>query len=432
MRTVTLALCLLLGAGATRSQTHGSGDLLSHIDSLIAAIPSGTGSGEYQPPSTAERSDWEAMIGHILNEDYSVADSLAGILGYHLLAFQNTGTPSQGRHYILEKSQTSSSYWGTYIINPSPLRPDLMIMCPHPLYDRYTGRQGAYVYAAVAARMLAISGAHRCNSPLFSPCSGTTTACSSTSESYRISDLAHVTDGIFQTTTAAVMAFNDSTIQIQLHGFSKTATDPDIIMSNGTSLAPPAGQDYLVSLRDNLTVVDPTLTFKVGHLDTDWTRLLGTTNVQGRLINGSPAPCTLSASSATGGFLHLEQMYSGLRDTPQGWDKMATAIAMTFPPTATDVVTRSYHVPLAFAVRPNFPNPFNPATTITVELPQARHITITIVDILGRSVAILLDEERPAGTIQVRWDANAHPSGPYFCLVQAGEWRAVSRLMLLK
>jgi len=233
-------------------------------------------------------------------------------------------------------------------------------------------------------------------------------------------------------TTEAVLALIDSAIEIQLHGFSKTATDPDIIMSNGTSFAPPPGQDHLVALRNNLAAVDPTLTFKVGHLDTDWTRLLGTTNVQGRLINGSPAPCTLAASSATGRFLHLEQKYSGLRDNEEGWDKMASAVAMTFPQTPTDVRTGDRGVPIAFRVYQNYPNPFNPSTTIELELPESRHTTITVLDLLGRSVALLLDEERAAGTTRVRWDATGYPSGPYFCLVRAGEWRAMLRLMLVK
>ncbi|MGB2958844.1 MAG: T9SS type A sorting domain-containing protein, partial [Bacteroidota bacterium] len=332
----------------------------------------------------------------------------------------------------LERTQASSSFWGIYVVNPSPLRPNLMIMCPHTLHDRNTGRQGAYVYAAVAPRMLGINGAHRCNSSLFSPCSGTTTVCSDSSQSYRTSDQAHVTDGLFQATTEAMLAFTDSTIQIQLHGFSKNATDPDIIMSNGTSFAPPPGQDYLAALRDNLTVVDPTLTFKVGHLDTGWTRLLGTTNVQGRLINGSPAPCTLWASSATGHFFHIEQKYSGLRDSQEGWEKMASAITLTFPQTPTDVRTGDQPVPTAFHVHQNYPNPFNPTTTIELELPEARHTSITVVDLLGRRIALLLDESRAAGTTRVRWDATAYPSGSYFCLVRAGEWRAMLRLMLVK
>jgi hypothetical protein len=89
-------------------------------------------------------------------------------------------------------------------------------------------------------------------------------------------------------------------------------------------------------------------------------------------------------------------------------------------------------LPAAFRVHQNFPNPFNPITTIELELPEGRHTSITVVDLLGRRVAVLLDEDRPAGTTRVRWDATAYPSGPYFCLVQAGEWRAMLRLMLVK
>ena len=432
MRTLIVLLGVLIGAPVAESQTAVSGDLLAHIDSLITAIPSGTGTDQYQVPPPAARSTWGTIITRVLAGEPAAADSLAATIGYQLLAFENTASPSTGLHYILEKTRGSSNHWGFYLINPSPLRPDLMIMCPHPLYDRNTALQGGRVYAEAGPRAFGVSGAHRCNSTLFSPCSGTTTACGGSSESYRLSDQAHTVDGVFQATTAALLAFNDSTIQVQLHGFSKTSTDPDIIMSNGTSKTPPAGQDYLLALRDALTVVDPTLTFKVGHLDTDWTRLLGTTNVQGRLINGSPSPCSVSASAATGRFLHLEQKYSGLRDSETGWQKMATAVTMAFPATATAIRNTSGLAPSAFLVHQNYPNPFNPTTTIVVELPEARHMTVTILDLLGREVAVLLAEPRPAGATRLRWDAGAQPSGPYFCVVNAGAWRDVVRLMLVK
>jgi len=432
MRTLTLAGCILLASGVLLSQTPTSGDLRSHIDSLLSTLPSANGGDQYQSPSAADRSTWGTLIGSLLQGTPGTADSLATTFGYRLLAFENTSPPSSGLHYILEPAPGASNYWGIYVLNPAPRRPDLMIMCPHPLYDRNTGKQGTHVYLEVGPRILGISGTHRCNSSLLTPCSGTTTACNSTSERYRMSDQAHTVDGMFQATTAALLGANDSAIQVQLHGFARTATDPHIIMSNGTADSPPALQDYLLALRDNLLVVDPTLTFKIGHVDTDWTRLLGTTNVQGRLINGSPSPCTFSASSAGGRFLHLEQQYDGLRDGQTGWEKMATAIALTFPDKPTAVAREPLGRPRALRVGPNYPNPFNPSTTIEVELPEAGHATITIIDLLGRTVATLFDGEYPAGTMHLQWDANGRASGSYLCLVRAGGERAMLRLMLMK
>ncbi|KAB2847050.1 MAG: T9SS type A sorting domain-containing protein, partial [Melioribacteraceae bacterium] len=88
--------------------------------------------------------------------------------------------------------------------------------------------------------------------------------------------------------------------------------------------------DYLSTLKTNLLNEDNTLTFKIAHIDTEWTELIATTNTQGRLINGSPNPCNQSSSSNTGRFLHIEQAYDGLRNSESNWNKLSNAIAATF------------------------------------------------------------------------------------------------------
>ena len=92
----------------------------------------------------------------------------------------------------------------------------------------------------------------------------------------------------------------------------------------------------MCNFKNNLSLVDATLTFKIAHIDIGWTKLTGTTNTQGRLINGVSSPCNTSASTANGRFLHVEQKYTGLRDSQAGWQKIATAIANTFPVTARE------------------------------------------------------------------------------------------------
>ena len=118
-------------------------------------------------------------------------------------------------------------------------------------------------------------------------------------------------------------------IFIQLHGFTKVGSDPDVIMSNGVQNDQPP-IDYLDALRTNLLSEDASLTFKIAHLDLAWDRLLGTTNTQGRFINGSGDPCETSAVDNTGRFLHLEQAKPKLREFSMDWPKMANAIAATF------------------------------------------------------------------------------------------------------
>jgi len=61
-------------------------------------------------------------------------------------------------------------------------------------------------------------------------------------------------------------------------------------------------------------------------------------------------------------------------------------------------------LPEKFALRNNYPNPFNPRTTIAFDLPEESHVTLTIYDIMGREIVRLLDENQPAGFRHVIWD----------------------------
>jgi hypothetical protein len=80
----------------------------------------------------------------------------------------------------------------------------------------------------------------------------------------------------------------------------------------------------------------------------------------------------------------------------------------------------------------NFPNPFNPSTTISFELAQPTFVTVAVYDLLGRTVATLVDEERDAGAYAVRFDASNQPSGLYFCRITAGDAVETRTMMLMK
>lgn len=434
----SLVGCVLSGlllCSTAAAQPSVSLDLTAHVDSIIAGMPSGNGTNTYQAPSSSQQSEWRTMIDLLMAGDLAQAGAKATPLGYRLIRITDTGTIPSRDYLVVERSPGGPNYWGTYVFAVSPLRPRLIIQSPHPLYDSRTGAQGWHVFITTAARVFFISGAHRCNSSLFTPCDGWTTSCGSDYEPHRRSDQPHVVDGMFQITTAALLAAVDSCVFIQPHGFAKQSTDPDIIMSNGTRIVPPPGQDHLARLRDNLRAVDPTLTFKVAHIDTAWTRLIATTNTQGRLINGSPSPCNVEASSSTGRFLHLEQKYSGLRDTKQNWGKLAQAVALTFPVAPTTVAETT---PSGFALSQNYPNPFNPATTIQYSVGASAsgaaptRVRLVIYDVLGRESAVVADGIRPAGTYTASWEAAGFPTGVYVCRLTAGESTASIRMLLIR
>ena len=253
--------------------------------------------------------------------------------------------------------------------------------------------------------------------------------CSSSSQSYRISDQAHVVNSTFQKTTNVLSQLIDSIIVLQPHGFAKLSGDPDLIMSNGTQLTPP-GVDYLSLLKDNLVSLDNSLTFKIAHVDLSWTRLIATTNTQGRLINGSANPCNLNPPSTSGRFLHIEQAYTKLRDSKTNWLKFANAVTMTFPEDPIVGVKDNFTTKYDYCLFQNYPNPFNPVTTIKYSIKHSGFVSLKVFNILGRKVGELVNEEQSPGIYSYIYDGRELSSGVYFVVLNA-EGRVISSKMIL-
>ena len=97
-----------------------------------------------------------------------------------------------------------------------------------------------------------------------------------------------------------------------------------------------------------------------------------------------------------------------------------------------------YAGPATFALDQNFPNPFNPTTTIQYQLPTDSRVTLKVYDLLGREVTTLLNEDRPAGYHDARWDASNTASGVYFYRIDARplnnsqNFQQVKKLMVMK
>ncbi|MCC6398223.1 MAG: T9SS type A sorting domain-containing protein, partial [Bacteroidetes bacterium] len=85
-----------------------------------------------------------------------------------------------------------------------------------------------------------------------------------------------------------------------------------------------------------------------------------------------------------------------------------------------------------YVLAQNYPNPFNPGTTIRYELPKPSDVRLTIFDMLGRVVSVIVDERREAGVHEVRFDASGLTSGVYLYRLQAGDFVQTRRLLLLK
>ncbi|MFH1196301.1 MAG: S8 family serine peptidase [bacterium] len=89
-------------------------------------------------------------------------------------------------------------------------------------------------------------------------------------------------------------------------------------------------------------------------------------------------------------------------------------------------------IPTEFALFQNYPNPFNPTTVISFQLPVISKVNLKIYDILGREVAALVNEEKPAGTYEVKFDGSQLSSGIYIYKLVAGSFIQSKKLILMK
>ncbi len=89
-------------------------------------------------------------------------------------------------------------------------------------------------------------------------------------------------------------------------------------------------------------------------------------------------------------------------------------------------------IPVTYDLSQNFPNPFNPATTINYQLPQTGHVTLKIYDILGREVATLVNEQKVQGRYSVNFNASHLASGVYIYQVRVNNYVSSKKMLLLK
>jgi hypothetical protein len=108
----------------------------------------------------------------------------------------------------------------------------------------------------------------------------------------------------------------------------------------------------------------------------------------------------------------------------------AQAIVQTF------VDEQPAPLPEKFSLHQNYPNPFNPETKISYDLPESADVRLSVYNILGQEIALLIDEEQAAGFYTKLWngrDKAGHPvsSGIYFYRLQAGSNSASRKMVLL-
>jgi len=102
----------------------------------------------------------------------------------------------------------------------------------------------------------------------------------------------------------------------------------------------------------------------------------------------------------------------------------------------TEINENSANIPQDYSLN-NYPNPFNPETTIKYELPKQTYVKIEVFNILGQQIRTLINETQPAGCHQIKWNGRNYNgirvnSGLYLYKLQAGDFTGIKKMVLLK
>jgi len=98
----------------------------------------------------------------------------------------------------------------------------------------------------------------------------------------------------------------------------------------------------------------------------------------------------------------------------------------------TGVNNPQLDLPTVFKLYDNYPNPFNPATTIKYDVPRNSFVKITIFDILGKLVGTPVNEQKSVGRYEYNWNASNYASGTYFYKMETDAYTNIKKMVLIK
>ena len=148
-------------------------------------------------------------------------------------------------------------------------------------------------------------------------------------------------------------------------------------------------------------------------------------------VNGMRTPFELMIHDNDGGTWEGQLTLSNTNDdnahqTCEVWSNTWIGDQSTILETDQDLVAHE------FALFPNYPNPFNPVTTIRFSLPEKQHVTLQIYNLIGQEVATVINKELPAGFHNLIWNAENIPSGVYLYRLASKEKAISNKMILLK
>jgi hypothetical protein len=115
------------------------------------------------------------------------------------------------------------------------------------------------------------------------------------------------------------------------------------------------------------------------------------------------------------------------------WAGIAARMLYDLQSLGTGIIgERSLRTPSAIRLEQNYPNPFNPSTTISYQISDSKYLKMSVYDLLGREVAVLVDGLQSAGEHRVVWIAAGLSSGTYICRLRAGSETTSMKMILIR
>ena len=154
------------------------------------------------------------------------------------------------------------------------------------------------------------------------------------------------------------------------------------------------------------------------------------TNTKTASVPGTWPVDTLRCSFPQG-FDSVVVHYDSRPPTCQDYGVIFMADNMRVTPFKVNAISEG-ELPEMFTLRQNYPDPFNPSTTISYRLPTQSHVILRVFDALGREVSTLVNRVEEPGYKSVHFNASSLPSGVYYYRLQAGTYSETKKLVLLR
>ena len=116
----------------------------------------------------------------------------------------------------------------------------------------------------------------------------------------------------------------------------------------------------------------------------------------------------------------------------RGWVGCSGGTIYRYTGILSEVNNNNTSVPVSYKLEQNFPNPFNPTTTINYSIPKTSFVTLKVYNVLGNEVMSVVNEQQTANNYTYTLDFSKLSSGAYYYTLRAGDYSATKKLMLVK